>query len=94
MEPFEGLELYDGKLSHTVLRVGGAARPLPYTVAYSNSHFRLKSITDPKGKTFLSNYYDDQGRVIRQEHSNGYFQFKYEPIGETPSRASPKQRGC
>ncbi len=31
--PFEGLELYDGKLSRTVLKGGGAAMPLPYLVA-------------------------------------------------------------
>jgi hypothetical protein len=32
VEPFEGLELYDGKLSRTVLKGGGAAMPLPYLV--------------------------------------------------------------
>ncbi|MCK5015137.1 MAG: hypothetical protein KAS66_15105 [Candidatus Omnitrophica bacterium] len=32
VKPFEGLELYDGKLSRTVLKGGGAAMPLLYLV--------------------------------------------------------------
>lgn len=45
--------------------------------------FRLASITDPNGRTFLRNFYDDQGRVARQEHGEGAFGFRYETIGET-----------
>ena len=32
VEPYEGLERYDGKLSRTVLKGGGATMPLPYLV--------------------------------------------------------------
>ncbi len=43
MEPFEGLELYDGKLSRTVLKGGGAAMPLPYLV-YTHKMKELRII--------------------------------------------------
>jgi YD repeat-containing protein len=43
--------------------------------------FRLTSVTDAKGQTFLRNSYDKQGRIERQDHGNGVFQFQYETIG-------------
>jgi YD repeat-containing protein len=44
---------------------------------------RLKSITDPNGQTFLENYYDEEGRVSKQNHGDEYFEFKYDKIGNT-----------
>ncbi len=44
---------------------------------------RLKSITDPNGQTFLENYYDEEGRVSKQNYGEGYFEFKYDKIGNT-----------
>jgi hypothetical protein len=52
------------------------------TYGYDSS-FRLASITDPKGQTFLRNSYDDLDRVTRQDHGSGYFQFSYKQIGTT-----------
>jgi YD repeat-containing protein len=46
-----------------------------------DERFRLTSITDPNGQTFLRNVYDDQGRVVFQEHGNGSFEFGYETVG-------------
>jgi len=37
VEPFEGLELYDGKLSRTVLRGAGQQCPLPYRLLHLQS---------------------------------------------------------
>ena len=39
--------------------------------------FHLISITDPKGQTFLHNYYDGRGRILRQRHGYGDFEFRY-----------------
>ncbi|MDQ3773815.1 MAG: DUF6531 domain-containing protein [Pseudomonadota bacterium] len=43
---------------------------------------RLTSITDPKGQTFLRNFYDEQGRITTQHHGDGTFEFDYEPINK------------
>jgi YD repeat-containing protein len=48
--------------------------------AYDASH-RLSTITDPNGNTFLRTSYDDEGRVARQEHGAGAFEFSYESMG-------------
>jgi YD repeat-containing protein len=45
--------------------------------------FRLSSITDPNGRTFLRNVYDEQGRIKTQHHGDGMLEFEYEPVGET-----------
>ena len=49
---------------------------------YDNA-FRLNSVTDPNGQMFLLNDYDLQGRVIRQKHGTGYFEFHYVDIERT-----------
>jgi len=52
----------------------------PPRIQYSyDAQFRLLSITDPKGQTFLRNTYDQAGRVHVQEHGGGVFRFDYEP---------------
>ncbi|MER5174157.1 MAG: DUF6531 domain-containing protein [Candidatus Nitrosocosmicus sp.] len=49
---------------------------------YDKQH-RLKSITNSIGQTFLDNYYDEEGRVSKQNQGDGYFEFKYDKIGDT-----------
>ena len=59
----------------------------PGRVRYTyDAEFRLLSITDPKGQTFLANTYDEQGRVARQQHGEGFFEFRYEPAHRTAVR--------
>jgi YD repeat-containing protein len=43
--------------------------------------FRLQSITDPKGHTFLRNTYDEQGRVASQSFNRHVFSFAYDTQG-------------
>jgi YD repeat-containing protein len=40
--------------------------------------FRLISITDPNGQTFLRNTYDDNDRIVHQRHGAGAFTFEYD----------------
>jgi YD repeat-containing protein len=64
---------------------GVADRP---RVRYGYDHdFRLVTITDPNGQTFLRNDYDEQGRVRRQQHGSGMSP----PPAPTPTPASKKQ---
>jgi YD repeat-containing protein len=49
----------------------------------SDQDFRLISITDPKGQTFLRNIYDEQGRIGKQRHGDGTLEFEYEPIDKS-----------
>jgi hypothetical protein len=48
-----------------------------------DQYLRLVKITDPKGQTFLQNFYDEQGRVKKQQHGDGSFEFNYEPFDQT-----------
>lgn len=50
--------------------------------AYDESH-RLISITDPKGQTFLRNTYDAEGRIKKQEHGDGTFEFEYKLLEQS-----------
>jgi YD repeat-containing protein len=51
----------------------------PPTVRYEyDDHFRLVSITDPQGQTFLRNAYDERGRIRRQVRGAGTFEMDYE----------------
>ena len=60
----------------------GASRP---TTRYTyDEHHRLASVTDPNGQEFLRNYYDDAGRVVRQEHGRGLVTFAYTPLATLP----------
>jgi YD repeat-containing protein len=53
------------------------------TIRYEyDASFRLASVTDPNAQTFLRNFYDAAGRVVRQEHGAGVFEFSYEAVGD------------
>jgi YD repeat-containing protein len=43
---------------------------------------RLIAVTDPNGQTFLHNAYDDAGRIVRQDHGAGVYEFEYVAIAE------------
>ncbi|CAN7585600.1 DUF6531 domain-containing protein [Pararhizobium sp. LjRoot238] len=52
-----------------------------------DAKFRLLSITDPKGQTFLRNAYDEAGRVNVQQHGGGAFRFQYDAVSTSPGSA-------
>jgi YD repeat-containing protein len=56
----------------------------PPRVRYTyDQEFRLASVTDPNGVTFLRNFYDEYGRIKKQKNGDGVFLFEYEPIDKT-----------
>ncbi len=60
------------------------------TYAYDVRH-NLVSITDPEGRTYLINHYDDQGRVDRQTYGDGTATVAYSP--ETRATAVTNANG-
>lgn len=67
---------------------GGDSRSRVTKYSY-DEHFRLISITDPRGQKYLQNSYDQDSRVIRQDHGSGFFSFSYSRI---ESRADGHER--
>ena len=60
-----------------------------------DDRFRLVSITDPNGATFLRNTYDGRDRVRRQVHGDGAFEFEYDAeagTGPAPGRSRTRVR--
>ncbi|MFA4842824.1 MAG: RHS repeat-associated core domain-containing protein [Candidatus Omnitrophota bacterium] len=55
-----------------------ASYPSGLTTTYTYTEHNLTSITDAKGATYLTNHYDQNDRVSRQEYGANTFTFFYE----------------
>ena len=72
---------YDDACLAQVTRPPTPGYPDGTTVRYAyDTSRRLLSVTDPRGHRFLTNEYDDLGRVVRQNHGTGYYEFRYDQV--------------
>jgi YD repeat-containing protein len=78
-------------IEHTQPATASFSRGTSTRYAY-DSQFRLISITDPNGQRFLRNSYDSYGRVVRQRHGNGLFEFRYEHRDAGGTRTRIRQK--
>lgn len=71
-------------LAVTTPAVPGYAAGLTTRYAYaSNSFFRLASITDPAGQTYLTNLYNSAGQVVTQFWGAATYRFAYPAEGSS-----------
>ena len=64
--------------------------PAGFTTTYSYTEHNLKAITDAKGETYLTNYYDENDRVYQQDSSGGTFVFSYDTANSRTTITDPK----